>query len=143
MLKERRKILKAGKRALTLVIGASTMAVALSTIAPVAQAATQTSTRTPVPAPCRIAASVGDYLYLWKCDGTAGTRNGYHAQEIHAHKGDRVYVKSNAGNTTGGVTASRDGVDLDSLTVGDNGGPWAACFTAFPELFVTCTDHAW
>lgn len=143
MLKERRKILNTGKRALTLAIAASTMAVALSTIAPVAQATTQTSTRTPVPAPCRIAAQAGSFLFLWKCDGTAGTRNGYHAQLINAYKGDKVYLRSAAGTKTGEVTSPRDGVDLNSTTVGDNGGPWAACFLANPELIEICTDHAW
>jgi hypothetical protein len=150
MIKGREKASMAGKRAVTLAIGAATTVVALSTIAPAAQAAAQTTPKTAVsssqvPAACRIAAQTSvrgsDDLRLWKCDGTGGTRVGYHGEFLSGRKGDQLYLQSASGLDYVQVNIPGSGT-YNTATVGDNGGPWAACVRV-PNGGEHCTSHAW
>ncbi|WP_327637500.1 hypothetical protein OHB24_03640 [Kribbella sp. NBC_00482] len=75
-------------------------------------APTQAATTAPEAAasPCRVAARAhNDTIRLWYCNGTGGTRQGYHAQAL-LYSGSNVVLRTASGyqarynkNNTGGV----------------------------------------
>ncbi|TDD11656.1 hypothetical protein E1218_35695 [Kribbella turkmenica] len=77
--------------------------------------------------PCtilKIGGSAGN-VRLWWCDGTQGTRRGYHAQGYLAG-GGAVWLVSAAGDPVAFTTSGVSGW-FNSKTVGDYGAPWKAC----------------
>lgn len=94
--------------------------------------ATPTTAGATALAPCRIVADThGGSLRLWYCDGTGGTRNGYHGQAVGAFEGDQLFLRSAAGTKTAVVNIPRNG-NYDTATVGSQGGPWKACYDPWP-----------
>lgn len=95
-------------------------------------------------APCRPvhdAGRDGRTVILWSCDGTGGTRNGYHGQIVNARAGDQVWLESPTGARHVYRTAPGSG-NYNTATVGDHGGPWKACIHV-PRAGTTCTDRGW
>ncbi|MGV9383811.1 hypothetical protein ACWDRB_48905 [Nonomuraea sp. NPDC003707] len=84
--------------------------------------------------------SAGRIVYLWWCDGTSGTRRGYHGQIQNVVDGDQVYLRSGTGSITALVNITWTGGNEDTPTVGDWGAPWAACITV-RNVGETCTAH--
>lgn len=79
--------------------------------------------------------SVRGGLYLWRCPTS------YHGQIAGGLRGDQLYLRSGAGTTTRLVNIPATG-DYNTGTVGDFGGPWAACLK-IPNRAEVCTAHAW
>jgi hypothetical protein len=88
-------------------------------------------------AACVSAASraVRSGLYLWRCPTS------YHGQIVGGLKGDQLYLRSGAGTITRLVNIPATG-NYNTGTVGDYGGPWAACLK-IPNQAEVCTAHAW
>jgi len=89
------------------------------------------------PAACVSAASraVRSGLYLWRCPTS------YHGQIVGGLRGDQLYLRSGAGTITKLVNIPATG-NYNTGTVGDFGGPWAACLK-IPNQAEVCTAHAW
>lgn len=89
------------------------------------------------PAACVSAAwqPVRSGLYLWRCPTS------YHGQVVGGLKGDQLYLRSGAGTITKLVNIPATG-NYNTGTVGDFGGPWAACLK-IPNRAEVCTAHAW
>ena len=71
----------------------------------------------------------GRLIRLWWCDGTSGTRRGYHGQVLYTSSGsEQLFLRSGTGFVTVPVSIPDDGaVSHNTDTVGDWGSPWRTC----------------
>lgn len=118
-------------------LAAGTLAVALFNPAPVRAAIAQqgpagqsvgaafhSASMKALDGPCRIL-KIYALVRLWWCDGTQGTRRGYHG-DGYLGGGGAVWLVSAAGTPTAFTTSNVSGW-FNTPTVGDHGAPWRAC----------------
>ncbi|HEX4812122.1 MAG TPA: hypothetical protein VFV66_05160 [Nonomuraea sp.] len=127
-------------RVSALAVGTLT-ATLLGTVAP-AQAVTAESS-TASAAPCRkVASAHRDTIRLWYCNGTGGTKRGYHAQAL-LNNGANVSLRDSRGQAVTRPTVASTGVVPRWYNTPTTiwSGPFRAC-TGYRGTTGTCTRLA-
>ncbi|MEU5876486.1 hypothetical protein [Spirillospora sp. NPDC047279] len=95
-------------------------------------------------APCRKAASAnGDTVRLWYCNGTGGTKRGYHGQALLNKAGNEITLRSSSGTVMTRTRITYTGVLhrwFNTKTI-PGPGPFRAC-TGHMGATGTCTRLA-
>jgi hypothetical protein len=76
------------------------------------------------------------YLDFFECDA------GWYGLLGNSNAGDKLYLRSGAGTITGLVTASYNGQQLRTKTVGEYRKPWRACADPVGSAGEICTVRA-
>lgn len=63
----------------------------------------------------------GRAICLWNCN------NSFHAQIANTSQGDLVYLKGDTAGKTAYATVPGGSTNVDTTSVGPDGGPWHAC----------------